>query len=110
VLQAAIQQENLLLVSKRLDLRNQVAPRGCRQSGGNNLDDWIVTTPGGEDGLALHCWITHDFLDLLECQSYFLKLGKYEFEKSYIEFLGWLITPEGVTVDPSKATGLSQWL
>jgi hypothetical protein len=75
----------------------------------NYLDDWIIVMPGGKDGLALHCWITHDFLDLLERQSYFLKLGKCEFERSYIEFLGWLITLEGVTVDPSKAAGLSQW-
>ena len=35
----------------------------------NYLDDWIVATPGGEDGLALHRQITHDFLDLLKCQS-----------------------------------------
>jgi hypothetical protein len=44
---------------------------------------------------------------MLEHRSYFLKIGKCEFEKSYIEFLGWLITPEGVMVDPSKAAGLS---
>jgi hypothetical protein len=75
----------------------------------NYLDDWIIATPGGEDGLALHRQITHDFLDMLEHRSYFLKIGKCEFEQSCIEFLGWLITPEGVTVDPSKAAGLSQW-
>jgi hypothetical protein len=75
----------------------------------NYLDDWIIMMLGGKDGLALHCQITHDFLDLLEHQSYFLKLGKCEFEKSHIEFLGWLITPEGVMVDPSKAAGLLQW-
>jgi hypothetical protein len=38
-----------------------------------------------------------------------LKLGKCEFEQTSIEFLGWLITQEGVTVDPSKAAGLANW-
>jgi hypothetical protein len=75
----------------------------------NYLDDWIVTTPGGEEGLQLHRRIMHEFLDLMEKLSYFLKLGKCEFEKSKIEFLGWLITKEGITVDPSKAVGLVQW-
>jgi hypothetical protein len=75
----------------------------------NYLDDWIVTTPGGEEGLRLHRHIMHEFLDLMEKLSYFLKLGKCEFEKSKIEFLGWLITKEGITVNPSKAAGLAQW-
>jgi len=75
----------------------------------NYLDDWIIATPGGEEGLQLHCRIMHDFLDLMEKLSYFLKLGKCEFEKSSVEFLGWLVTKEGVTVDPSKAVGLAEW-
>jgi len=75
----------------------------------NYLDNWIVTMPGGEEGLQLHRRIMHDFLDLMEKLSYFLKLGKCEFEKSSVEFLGWLVTKEGVTVDPSKAVGLAEW-
>jgi len=51
----------------------------------------------------------HEFLDLMEKLSYFLKLGKCKFEKSKIEFLGWLITKEGITVNPSEAAGLAQW-
>src|SRR6266851_751477 len=75
----------------------------------NYLDDWIVATPGGDKGLALHCRIMHKFLDLMENLSYFLKLGKCEFECTMIEFLGWLITHEGIMVDPSKAAGLAEW-
>ena len=48
-------------------------------------------------------------MDLLQQQSYFLKLGKCKFEKPSVEFLGWLITQEGVTVDPSKAARLANW-
>jgi len=32
----------------------------------NYLDDWIVATPEGEEGLRLHRRIMHEFLDLIE--------------------------------------------
>ena len=51
----------------------------------------------------------HKFLNLMEKLSYFLKLGKCEFERLEVEFLGWKVTEEGITVDPSKATRLSEW-
>ena len=75
----------------------------------NYLDNWIITTPGGEEGLALYRQITHEFLKLLQKLSYFLKLRKCEFEQSSIKFLGWLVMQEGITIDPSKAKGLAQW-
>jgi hypothetical protein len=74
----------------------------------NYLDDWIIATPGGE-GLALHQQIMHAFLDHLQKLLYFLKLGKCKFEKTSVEFLGWLVTLEGVTIDLSKAAGLANW-
>jgi hypothetical protein len=75
----------------------------------NYLDDWIIATPEGAEGLALHHQITHKFLDLIECLSYFLNFGKCKFKCSSVEFLGWLVTSEGVVVDPSKAAGLAHW-
>ncbi len=75
----------------------------------NYLDNWIIATPGGKEGSALHRQITHEFLKLLQKLLYFLKLGKCEFEQSSIEFLGWLVTQEGITVNPSKAEGLARW-
>ena len=75
----------------------------------NYLDDWIIATLGGEDSLALYWQIVYKFLDLLQQQLYFLKLGKCEFEKLSVEFLSWLITWEGITVNPSKAVGLANW-
>ncbi len=75
----------------------------------NYLDDWIVAMPGGDKGLELHCHIIHEFLDQMERLSYFLKIGKCKFEQSRIKFLGWLITKEGITVDPAKAAGLAEW-
>ena len=52
----------------------------------------------------------HKVLDQMEELSYFLKLGKCEFKKGKIEFLGWLITKKGITVDPSKVARLAKWL
>jgi hypothetical protein len=75
----------------------------------NYLDNWIVATLGREEGLMLHCRIMHEFLNLMEKLSYFLKLGKCEFKQSAIEFLEWLITRNRITVDPSKAVGLAEW-
>ena len=66
----------------------------------NYLDDWIVATLGGDKGLELHHRIIHKFLDQMEKLSYFLKIGKCKFEQSKIKFLSWLITKEGITVDP----------
>jgi len=75
----------------------------------NYLDDWIVATLGGDEELELHRHIVYEFLDQMERLSYFLKIGKCEFEQSRIEFLSWLITKEGITVDPAKAAGLAEW-
>jgi hypothetical protein len=68
-----------------------------------------VATAGGEEGLVLHCLIMHEFLNLMEKLSYFLKMGKCKLERLEVEFLGWKVTKEGITVDLSKATGLSEW-
>ncbi len=75
----------------------------------NYLNDWIIAMPGEKEGLKLHQSIVHKFLELMEKLSYFLKLGKCEFETTKTKFLGWLITKEGVTVDPLKASGLANW-
>jgi len=75
----------------------------------NYLDDWIAATLGGVEGLELHQHIMHKFLDLMEKLSYLLKLGKCEFECTKVKFLGWLITSDGITVDPLKATRLTEW-
>ncbi len=36
----------------------------------NYLNDWIIATPGEEEGLKLHWQITHKFLDLLQQLCY----------------------------------------
>ncbi len=51
----------------------------------------------------------HKFLNLMEKLSYFLKLGKCEFEWPKVKFLGWMITSNRITVDLSKAARLAKW-
>ena len=75
----------------------------------NYLDDWIVATPGSEEGLKLHCHIMHEFLDMMKSLSYFLKIGKCEFERSRVKFLGGLVIKEGIMVDSAKASRLAEW-
>ena len=48
----------------------------------NYLDDWIIATPGGAEGLALHRQITHEFLDLMEHLSYFLETWEVRVQTS----------------------------
>jgi hypothetical protein len=57
----------------------------------NYLDNWIIAALEGKEGLALHRRITHEFLELLQKLSYFLKMGKCKFKQLSIEFLEWLI-------------------
>ena len=55
------------------------------------MDDIANGTDNTPQGQALHEHIVHQFLDILERHSYFLKVSKCEFEKREIEFLGFLV-------------------
>jgi hypothetical protein len=58
---------------------------------GNYLDNiWIVTKKYAH-GCALYKQITHELLQLLEENSYLLKLSKSEFEVENINLLGWQV-------------------
>ena len=76
---------------------------------GNYLDDtWIVTRKTPE-GRALHRQITHELFDLLESKSYFLKLGKCQFEQESIDLLGWTVGNGEIQIDLNKIAGLKTW-
>jgi hypothetical protein len=40
------------------------------------MDDWWIVTTGDKEGRRLHTQIIHEFLDLMEERSYFLKPKK----------------------------------
>ena len=75
----------------------------------NYMDDVAIGTDNTEQGRRLHQQITHEFLEILEWHSYFLKVSKCEFEKEQIKFLGFLVTNGTTRVDPSKIEGISDW-
>jgi RNase H-like domain found in reverse transcriptase len=76
---------------------------------GNYMDDWWIATAGDEEGRRLHTQIIHEFLDLMEEKSYFLKPKKCQFEKDLMEILGWLVGGGRIQIDPTKVKGISEW-
>jgi hypothetical protein len=76
---------------------------------GNYLDDvWIVTKKDAP-GCALHRQITHKLLQLLEENSYFLKLSKSEFKVENMNLLGWQVGNREIRFDPDKSSGMTKW-
>ena len=75
----------------------------------NYMDDIAIETDNTPQGQALHEHIVHQFMDILEWHSYFLKVSKCKFEKREIEFLGFLVGNETVHIDPTKVGGISYW-
>jgi hypothetical protein len=73
------------------------------------MDDWWIVTNDNKTGQALHMQAIHDFLDTCERHSYFLKASKCEIMRPQITLLGWLLTGEGLCIDPSKVTDISEW-
>jgi hypothetical protein len=73
------------------------------------MDDWWIATNDDEAGRALHVKAVHDFLDTCKKHSHFLKASKCEIMRLQITLLGWLVTGEGLHINPSKVTGISEW-
>jgi hypothetical protein len=73
------------------------------------MDDWWIATNDDEAGWALHVQGIHNFLGTCKKHSYFLKASKCKIMQLQITLLGWLVTGEGLRIDPSKVTGISKW-
>jgi RNase H-like domain found in reverse transcriptase/Reverse transcriptase (RNA-dependent DNA polymerase) len=70
------------------------------------MDDILITTINDP---VLHEQIIHEVLDLLEKESFFLKLSKCKFECKSIEYLGIVVEKGTLKIDPTKREGLSLW-
>jgi hypothetical protein len=75
----------------------------------NYMDNVAIGTNDSPEGRRLHEQIIHDFLDILEQHSYFLKVSKCKFEKNRMEFLGFQVGEGTVKIDPSKIGGITDW-
>jgi hypothetical protein len=73
------------------------------------MDDFIVATKKLLEGLERHQQICHELLDLMEKQSYYLKLLKCQFEQPKMDILGWLVDDGKIKIDPSKVAGIAEW-
>jgi hypothetical protein len=73
------------------------------------MDNVAIGTDDSPEGRKLHEQIIHDFLDILQQYSYFLKASKCKFEKGRIEFLGFQVGEGTVKIDPSKIGGITNW-
>jgi hypothetical protein len=101
---------NALLFFQRT-MRRDFAPflEWYRDNAGQYMDDWWMATKDDEEGITLHKKMIHDFLDNCEKKSYFLKASKCEIIQPQITLLGWLVMGEGLKIDLSKVTGISEW-
>jgi hypothetical protein len=75
----------------------------------NYMDNVAIGTKDSPEGRRLHKQIIHDFLNILEQHSYFLKVSKCEFEKNRMEFLGFQVGEGTVKIDPLKIGGITNW-
>jgi hypothetical protein len=69
------------------------------------LDDILIFT----NSLEEHHWITCLVLDHMREHKLYLRLEKYEFEKTKIEYLGVIISHYKVEMDPVKIAGVVDW-
>jgi hypothetical protein len=73
----------------------------------NYMDDCSVATRRGE--LDLHRQITREFFKILRENHLFLRPQKCLFEAEEMDFLGMRLNHHGITIDPSKIKGLTDW-
>jgi Reverse transcriptase (RNA-dependent DNA polymerase) len=67
------------------------------------MDDWWIATSDNKAGQALHVQAIHNFLNMCEKHSYFLKASKCEIMQPQIMLLGWLVTREGLVLIHQKS-------
>ena len=78
-----------------------------RKKGKNYMDDIGITTKLSE--WALHEEMIDDLFDILTEHGLHLKLSKSVFMQPQMDFLGVRINKDGVTIDPAKIAGITEW-
>ena len=78
-----------------------------RKKGKTYMDDIGIATKLLE--WALHEEMIDDLFDILAEHDLHLKLSKSVFMQSQMDFLGVRINKDGVTIDPAKIAGITEW-
>jgi len=70
-----------------------------------SLDDILIYSPT----LELHEKHVQQVFDTLRANQLFLKLSKCSFAQHSLEYLGHIVSVDGVATDPSKTTAMLKW-
>jgi hypothetical protein len=79
---------------------------GCKK-GKNYMDDIGIATKLAE--IDLHIAMINDLFDIQAEHRLHLKLSKSIFMQPHMDFLGMRISKDGVTIDPAKIAGITDW-
>ena len=69
------------------------------------LDDILIFS----EDKSTHIGHVRTVLERLRKYDLFAKLEKSKFHTTQVEFLGYIITPHGVEMDPGKIKAVTQW-
>ena len=69
------------------------------------FDDILIYSPD----IQTHCQHLHIALSLLRANKLFAKISKCVFGVPQIEYLGYVISGEGVSTDPAKVAAVKNW-
>jgi hypothetical protein len=78
-----------------------------RKKGKNYMNDIGIATLASE--AELHIAMTNNLFDILAEHRLHLKLSKSIFMQPHMDFLGMRISKDGVTIDPAKIAGITDW-
>ena len=78
-----------------------------RKEGKNYMDDIGISTKLKD--IDKHIEMIHDLFDIMEEHGLHLKLSKSIFMQPQMDFLGVRINKDGVTIDPAKIAGITEW-
>jgi hypothetical protein len=70
------------------------------------IDDILIYNPS----LQLHAHHLHQVFSILKHHKFYVKLSKCEFAQQELEYLGHIISKEGVAIDPKKTEAMRKWL
>src|SRR5437660_652752 len=71
------------------------------------MDDCLVFTKRLTRGE--HMQKVHQILQKMRENDLYLKIGKCEFAKPEMEFLGWIVDKNGLRMDPKKISAVTKW-
>src|SRR5882672_12240501 len=69
------------------------------------LDNILIFSPNLND----HIKHVKEILTCLRKNNLFAKLEKYEFHKSSVEFLGYIVSSKGLKMDNNKINAIKDW-